>query len=468
MKAIKKLAAVLAAATVTVGALAVSSFAADDTYKLYVKADKGSVGDSVPVSVLVDSNETLGVGVLQFDINYDPTELEFQADTFELGEAVSNPREWMVNGDEVDGYVMPEPGTLRIVYVTMKDNVGIKTVGAELMKFNLKVLKPNAKITLNVEVFSGDDADVTDLMNDSTFEGATVECSHKNTDVKTVVEDCTKGGTSTTTCKDCEEVVKTEEVAPTDHTIEKWTVKTPATCTAEGEEEGTCSVCGQTATRKIDMIPHSFGDYKVTTPATCTEKGVETSECSVCGETQTRDIDALGHDFGEYKVTKEPTCTEKGVETAECSRCDAVDTRDIDMIDHDVEWTVTKEATCTEAGSRTGKCSICGEEVTEEIAALGHDWDEWKVVEEATTEKEGSEERECKRCGEKETRVIDKLAPVDTDAPETDAPAATTPAATNKPNNANGDGNKPTGVAIAIIPVLAAGAAVVVLSKKRK
>lgn len=55
-----------------------------------------------------------------------------------------------------------------------------------------------------------------------------------------------------------------------------------------------------------------------------------------------------------------------------------------------------------------------------------------------------------------------------TDSGTTSDEGATTTAPSNTNNGANNDGNVSTGVALAIVPVIAAGAAVVIFSKKRK
>lgn len=458
MKTMKKAAALIAAVALGAGVMAISAFA-EDTYKLYVNSDKASVGDTVTVSVIADTSE--GIGGISFSVNYNPEELELQSDTLRVGDAISN---W-ITGDE-GGFNLAENGKIGLAYVTM--GKGFSESNTEIMSASFKVLKPNSVISLSDVVLNADDTDSTDITDNGQVVGTTVECSHKNTETKTEIEDCEKGGKTITACKDCGETVKTEDIAPTEHKVDKWTVTKEATCTENGEEEGVCTVCGKTVTRETEMIDHSFGEWKVTTPATCTAKGVETSTCSVCGEARTREINALGHDFGEWTVVKEATCTEKGTEERTCSRCDEKETRENDMIDHTVEWKVTKEATCTEEGEKTGTCTACGSTATEEIPALGHDWGEWKVVEEATTEKEGSEERECGRCGEKETRVIDKLAPVETDETTASSDPAVTTSPDGSSNNGSGSGNPATGVALAIIPLVAAGAAVIVFCKKRK
>lgn len=80
-----------------------------------------------------------------------------------------------------------------------------------------------------------------------------------------------------------------------DHVYGEWKVITPATCTTEGTEESTCSICGHTQTRAIAATGHAWGEWKVATPATCTTDGVEKRVCSACGEEETRVLTATGH-----------------------------------------------------------------------------------------------------------------------------------------------------------------------------
>lgn len=521
MKIMKKAAALIAAAALAAGTMTVSAFA-EDTYKLYVKSDKASVGDTVTVSIIADTNK--GIGGISFSVNYNPEELELQNDTLRIGDAISN---WMTGDDE--GFDLSKKGKIGLAYLTM--GKGFSESNTEIMSASFKVLKSNSQISLSDVVINADDTDSTDITDNGQVIGATVECSHKNTETKTVIEDCKNGGSTVTTCKDCGETVKTENIAPDEHKISQWTETKKATCAQKGEEEGVCTVCGKIFTRETDMVDHIYGEWEVTTPAACTEKGVETSTCSVCGKTQTKEINALGHDFGEWIAAKNATCTEKGTEERACSRCDEKETRETDMIDHTVEWAVTKEATCTEAGEKTGTCTACGNEVTEAIPAAGHTFGEWITIKEATETEKGSEERECSVCGEKETEEIpvktkpsepiydnnyntdvttapessenSKPSPDDstvTTAPENDSDAVTTPesskdnkpapgdntvttaseaingsntAATTSENNTNdpdddNNVNTGTGGIAAISGFAAIAAAAVVIAKKRK
>ncbi len=445
MKKRKTIASVSIAAILAAGVLSAGIYA-EDTNKVYLVSDAGSVNDTVSVSVVIDS-DTYQLSGIAYTMNYDPEALELQ------GEPVLN--DIFENGFKLIN--TENKGSVDVAYAGF--DVGASFHDTEVMKLSFKVLKVNSEITINLGELNNYTVDAEDVSGSFTVQNVTVKCSHKNTETKTELEDCEKGGKTITACKDCSETVKTEDIAPAEHKVDKWTVTKGATCTENGEEEGVCGICGKTVTRETEMVEHSFGEWAVTIPATCTEKGVETSTCAVCGKARTREIDALGHDFGEWTVVKEAACTEKGTEERVCSRCDEKETRETDMIDHNIEWKVTKEATCTEAGEKTGTCSACGKTEKEEIPALGHDWSEWKTVDEATTEKEGSEERECSRCGEKETRVTDKLEP---------APDNENKPADEKPNNGSSSGNPATGVVLAVIPLVAASAAAVIFCKKRK
>ena len=71
---------------------------------------------------------------------------------------------------------------------------------------------------------------------------------------------------------------------------------------------------------------HSYGLYSTIQPATCTEEGEEEATCSVCGNVSTRKLSALGHNFTE-EVQEEDylkttaTCTVNGEYYKSCSRC---------------------------------------------------------------------------------------------------------------------------------------------------
>ena len=248
----------------------------------------------------------------------------------------------------------------------------------------------------------------------------------------------TEGNMEYWTCSKCGELFSDEEglagitlaetVTPkAAHTWSDWTVTTPATCEAPGEEVRVCSVCGEEETREIaiNKDAHAWGEWQILTNATCTEKGVMFRDCLHNAlHKEVIEIPAAGHKLVETPA-REATCTAAGTtEYWTCGVCgmifsDAdganeitIEETVIPMIEHDwSDWTVTTPATCEEAGVETRTCSVCGEQEMRDIAVAGHNWGEWTVTKPATEEEEGEETRICANDpAHKETRAIPKLS----------------------------------------------------------
>ncbi len=111
-----------------------------------------------------------------------------------------------------------------------------------------------------------------------------------------------------------------------DHEYELTETVAP-TCYAEGYEEYTCSLCGDTY-RKTLPITHNFGEYTVTIKPTCVEPGWKVRYCSICGKADYAEIaelgyyDNTGHIPGPYQVIKNPTVHSPGAEAIYCTRCE--------------------------------------------------------------------------------------------------------------------------------------------------
>ena len=178
---------------------------------------------------------------------------------------------------------------------------------------------------------------------------------------------------------------------PHEHSFGEWVVTVPATCTAMGEEQRTCS-CGEIETREIAALGHTEVVDEAVAP-TCTETGLtEGRHCSACGEVLVEQevVPALDHDWDEGEVTTPATCTQEGVMTYTCELCGTIKTEVIEKLPHIPGVAVReneKPATCEEIGSYelVIYCSVCEEEISREaetIAPLGHtvsaswSWDE--------------------------------------------------------------------------------------------
>lgn len=88
----------------------------------------------------------------------------------------------------------------------------------------------------------------------------------------------------------------------------------PATCT----EAEYCTTCKET---KGTAVGHKPGDWTITVETTCSKEGTETSTCSVCQKTITREIEKLAHTPGEWEVIKEPTENTEGKQAKKCTVC---------------------------------------------------------------------------------------------------------------------------------------------------
>ena len=81
------------------------------------------------------------------------------------------------------------------------------------------------------------------------------------------------------------------------HTFGSWVTKTPATCTADGLKQRTCTKnCGKVESAVITKLGHSYTS-SVTKAATCTATGVRTYKCSRCTSSYTESIAKTGHTY---------------------------------------------------------------------------------------------------------------------------------------------------------------------------
>lgn len=138
----------------------------------------------------------------------------------------------------------------------------------------------------------------------------------------------------------------------------------------EGYEERMANPCYTN-----NAFNHTYTE-QITSQPTCTENGTDTFTCSVCGDVLTESIPALGHNYVE-DVFLEPTCTKRGVMEEYCTVCGDSSFAPIPALGHTEVIVPAVAATCTSTGHTQGKyCSVCGETLVEieEIAKLSHDY----------------------------------------------------------------------------------------------
>ncbi len=213
---------------------------------------------------------------------------------------------------------------------------------------------------------------------------------------------CTLKGYTLHTCTVCGDSYADSYVPALGHL---WAA---ATCTTPK----TCSLCGAT---EGEALGHTWGDWKEITPAVCEIEGQEERTCSVCGEVETRVIPALIHDY--ESVVTAPTCGNGGYTTHTCNSCGHTyqdNYTDPTGLHNWGDWTIDLEPTCTSEGSKTCTCKDCGYLESADIPMTDHTPSDWIIDKQPTTEEEGSMHQECTVCGHKFPAVsIPKLEETD-------------------------------------------------------
>ena len=147
---------------------------------------------------------------------------------------------------------------------------------------------------------------------------------HTWTYTSTTQPTCTANGYDLYTCSTCKQTKK-ETIEKLGHAYRQVTTKQP-TCGAEGTYETKCSRCGigsPTGNGTIAPTGKHTWKYTSTTESTCTANGYDLYTCSVCKQTKKETLDRIEHEY-RLVVTKQPTKTENGAQSYMCSHCDAV------------------------------------------------------------------------------------------------------------------------------------------------
>ena len=136
---------------------------------------------------------------------------------------------------------------------------------------------------------------------------------------------CTAAGTQSRTCSVCKNI-ENKTIKAKGHT-EVADSAVAATCTTDGKTAGShCSVCGKVikAQTVIKATGHKYGEWAVTKEPTCTEDGSQKRSCTVCGNTETQTIKATGHKASGWMIDKQPDIGVKGSKHKECTVCGKV------------------------------------------------------------------------------------------------------------------------------------------------
>ncbi len=234
---------------------------------------------------------------------------------------------------------------------------------------------------------------------------------------------CTEQGGTVHTCRDCGYSYITNATPAKGHSYGDYVFNNNASCTADGTQTRTCTVCGavDTVTAPDTALGH---DYKaVVTAPTCTAGGSTTYTCGKCGDTYDDDRkDALGHAY--KKIVTAPTCTEQGYTTYTCTECGDEYVDDYtELAEHTVVIDPAVPPTCVSKGLMEGShCGVCGL-VLKKQAAISmvntHRMEE-SVVSMPTYDAPGQVAYICKDCGKTDYMEVPPLTKPERKNPFTD------------------------------------------------
>lgn len=158
---------------------------------------------------------------------------------------------------------------------------------------------------------------------------------------------CAEKGVKTYTCSVCMGT-KTESVAKTiEHKYTSWTM------VDEENHMHVCSLCGVEEAQTHDWKPS-----QILKQPTCTQEGTQIYTCTICQGSKEMTIPATGHSWQNATCETAKTC-------ASCGQSEG------GPLNHSFsEWTQIKAPTDTETGMEERVCSVCGQKEQHETPKL--------------------------------------------------------------------------------------------------
>ncbi len=136
---------------------------------------------------------------------------------------------------------------------------------------------------------------------------------------------CTSEGVDIHKCSKCGATTEVT-VAKTAHNYGGWVVDVVPSYTTTGEMSKHCSDCdARIEITTLGKTPCPGHDYVLTSTvrtATCTSEGLEIHTCTVCQATKEVVLEKTDHTYGDFVIDKQATYTEAGEKSKHCTVCD--------------------------------------------------------------------------------------------------------------------------------------------------
>ena len=179
---------------------------------------------------------------------------------------------------------------------------------------------------------------------------------------------CTTTGVKTRKCRNDPNHVDRQEIPALNHDYQtEWTEDIAPTCTTAGQKSHHCTRCN--AITDVTVLPatghqwnsdndathtcnkdnvtesHTYNDWVVVTPATCTAAGKKQHTCTECGHVETQEIPATGHHWKDNGDGTH-TCPDCGAtEGQPFNTNSALELRVVDAEGMDQPFTVSQNGT---------------------------------------------------------------------------------------------------------------------------
>ncbi len=249
------------------------------------------------------------------------------------------------------------------------------------------------------------------------------DCAHQYVHKVLQPATCTSDGRERCTCTICGQV-KEVLIPATAHDYQSEVVA--ATCSQSGYTQYTCTVCGYSY-RADYTQPGAHSFVKTTVAATCTAAGYDCYTCSVCGSAYTTGFTApLGHDLQVIQTDDQSESNGHIFEYLRCARCmdtstDTIRTTHVTDASGRYVWKagcyqdrVVQAGDCTHKKIVERICTVedptgngnCTAQLRTESEAPGHRVEQWTVTLDPTCATDGQRIGICTVCREEVHQVI--------------------------------------------------------------
>ena len=332
---------------------------------LSMSSASGSRGDTVTLSVSLDSNP--GLVTMTIRVSYDTDVLQLTN--------VSNP------GLLVGAQLNPTYGSPYTISWVDGATTTNNTATGTIATFTFKILD-DAKIgdsTVSLQFIDSYDAEYGENSFSAYSGTVSVVCKNHDYGSWTKLDDTYHGQT----CSICQNVQKEK------HNWDNGTTIKEASCKEGGQVKYTCTTCSATKTENTPKTDdHSYGAW------TKVDDNTHKHICTICSKEET-----AGHTWNSGTVTQQPTCKNEGVKTYTCTACNGTKTEPVAKTDDHSYGAWTK----VDDNTHKHVCTVCSKEET-----AGHTWNSGAVTQQPTCKDEGVKTYTCTVCNGTKTEPVAK------------------------------------------------------------